>query len=103
MSINPFRVPFRGLFIHQDAVQDVQQVVDALVPDAEKVEIFVHKHALVMVLWVDESGNILKEHITEFDGTEMACSDAIRAMKTLLELPTTVETMDDTVVPFDLA
>ena len=98
-TIDGFRVLFKGLYIHQDAVSGVSKVLsmDAGVEGVSEVVFQLDKenHEYIHVFWFDSDGEMLDLYIFEVGGTQMVFDDALRALQTLIKTPYSIESNTD--------
>lgn len=88
-TIDGFRVPFQGLFIHCDAVPVIRNVISISVPNATNMKFLLdnENYEKILIQWFDANDALLEEYMAEFDGTKMVFDDALEALTTLLHLP----------------
>ena len=92
-TIDGFRVLFKGLYIHQDAVDDIDKVLSMVVDGANKVVFQPNNRnrEYINVYWFDSYDKQLDMLVISMDGTQMVFDDTLQALKTLIKMPYTIE------------
>ena len=92
-TIDGFRVLFKGLYIHQDAVDDIDKVLSMVVDGASKVVFQPNNRnrEYINVYWFDSYDKQLDMFVISMDGTQMVFDDTLQALKTLIKMPYTIE------------
>lgn len=92
-TIDGFRVLFKGLYIHQDAVDDIDKVLSMVVDGASKVVFQPNNRnrEYINVYWFDSYDKQLDMLVISMDGTQMVFDDTLQALKTLIKMPYTIE------------
>ena len=92
-TIDGFRVLFKGLYIHQDAVDNVSKVLSMDVDKASKVVLQLDNknREYINVYWFDPEDKQLDMFIISMDGVQMVFDDTLRALQTLIKMSYTIE------------